>query len=419
MRLTFAVRQVALAALVVGAGQAAYATNGYFSHGYGIKAKGMGGAAVAMAQHAFAGANNPAASAFAGNRYDVGADLFMPERGMSRTFAGATVAETDSSREHFLIPEFGYNVALSNKIGVGLTVYGNGGMNTDYPTNVLNGQGHLGQNLMQLIVAPTVAYKVADNHSFGVSPLLVHQRFKAYGLQGFSGMSASPSNLTNNDTDSSNGVGLRLGYMGKLTDKITVGASYSPKINMTRFKSYKGLFASQGDFDIPENVTLGMAFQVTPAVLLALDYQRINYSGVPAVANPSSNMAPLGSANGPGFGWRDIDVWKLGVQWQVNPTWTLRAGYNKGQNPVMPNDVTFNILAPGVVTDHITLGATMQIDKASELSFSYAHAQQKSVNGVSMFDAYPMPNGSGGAGLIRETIGMKQNAFGIQYSRKF
>ncbi len=41
----------------------AHATNGYFSHGYGIKAKGMGGASVAMTDNAFAGANNPAAAA--------------------------------------------------------------------------------------------------------------------------------------------------------------------------------------------------------------------------------------------------------------------------------------------------------------------------------------------------------------------
>lgn len=419
MHCSWGLRQVALAAALAVTGSAAWATNGYFSAGYGMKAKGMGGASVAVSDDIFTGANNPAASAFAGNRYEVGADIFMPERGMSRAFNGTTVAATDSDRKAFLIPEFAINKAVSDKIGVGLTVYGNGGMNTDYPTNVLNGQGHLGQNLMQLVVAPTVAYKVADDHSFGVSPLLVHQRFKAYGLQGFGGMSSAPAQLTDNGTATSNGLGVRLGYMGKLTDRLTVGASYSPKINMTRFKSYQGLFAGQGDFDIPENYTLGLAFQVTPAVQVALDYQRINYSGVPSVGQPSASMAPLGASNGPGFGWHDIDVWKLGVQWKLNPTWTLRAGYNRGQNPIASSDVTFNILAPGVVTDHVTLGGTMQLDKSSELTFSYMHAQYKSVSGVSLFDAFPPPNGTGGAGLIRETIGMKQNSIGVQYSRRF
>ena len=51
---------------------AAMATNGYFSHGYGIKSKGMGGASVAVNDNAFAGANNPAAAAWAGNRVELG-----------------------------------------------------------------------------------------------------------------------------------------------------------------------------------------------------------------------------------------------------------------------------------------------------------------------------------------------------------
>jgi long-chain fatty acid transport protein len=31
---------------------------------------------------------------------------------------------------------------------------------------------------MQLIVAPTAAYKVAPNHSIGISPLIGYQRFQ-------------------------------------------------------------------------------------------------------------------------------------------------------------------------------------------------------------------------------------------------
>jgi long-chain fatty acid transport protein len=397
----------------------AHATNGYFPHGFGLKAKGMGGAATALAQDAFAGVNNPAASAFAGNRWDLGGDIFMPDRSMNRTFNGSPTASAESDRKVFLIPEFGYNQTISDRLSWGVTVYGNGGMNTTYPatSNVLNGTGQLGVDLMQLVVAPTVAYKLNDRHSLGVSPLLVYQRFKAFGLDGFGSISSDSTKLTNKGADSSTGLGVRLGYMGRLSDTLSIGASYSPKIGMSRFKDYAGLFAEGGDFDIPENYTLGLAVQATPALLFAMDYQRINYSGVASIGNPSSNMAPLGAANGPGFGWRDINVWKIGAQWQFNPTWTLRAGYSKGQNPVTPANVSFNILAPGVVTDHITLGATMQMDKQSELTFTYMHARNNEVSGASLFNN-PMFGGSGGT-AIQETIRMKQNSIGIQYSRKF
>lgn len=394
----------------------AMATEGYFSHGYGMKAKGMGGASVTSTDNAFAGANNPASAVWAGNRIEGGVDIFMPDRGMSRAGAGPLSADVKSDSSVFFVPEFGYNTGISNQIGVGITVYGNGGMNTDYaggqvncgqgPANVLCGSDGLGVDLMQLIVAPTVAYKFNANHSVGISPLLVYQQFKAKGLQAFVPMSGAPNNVTNTGTDSSAGFGVRLGYLGKLTDTVSVGASYSPKIKMGKFDKYAGLFASAGTFDIPENYTLGASFDVTPGVTMSLGYQRINYSAVSSIGNPSTNRAPLGSAGGPGFGWSDINAWKLGVQWQATPVLTLRAGFNKSDNPIQSRDVSFNIIAPGVTTTHVTLGGTYALSPTTELTVAYMHAPKQSVTGQSFL-----------AGT--ETIRMSQNAIGVQFGMKF
>lgn len=417
------VRNLAALAVIAGPLTAAMATNGYFSHGYGIKAKGMGGASVAMTDNTFSGANNPAAAAWAGNRVEAGIDVFMPSRSMERTGNSFGLnTSVDSGSDLFLVPEFGYNRAINDQLGVGITVYGNGGMNTDYAGgtsqcqnrftgamyagNALCGVGNLGVDLMQLVVAPTVAYKLNDRHSVGVSPLLVIQQFKAYGLSSFGGMSSDATKLTSGNYDRSTGLGVRLGYLGKLNDKFSVGASYSPKIGMSKFDNYAGLFAGGGNLDIPENYTLGASFLVTPAVTLAFDYSRINYSGVPSIANPSNLAAPLGSANGPGFGWTDINVWKLGVQWQASVPWTLRAGINVGDNPVQSRDVSFNILAPGVITKHLTLGGTYAMSSSTEMSFSYMYAPSNSVSGPSMF---------GGT----ETVKMSQQAFGIQFGWRY
>jgi hypothetical protein len=42
----------------------------------------------------------------------------------------ALTVESDSN--YFLVPEFGYNRMVNNNLALGVTVYGNGGMNTDY-----------------------------------------------------------------------------------------------------------------------------------------------------------------------------------------------------------------------------------------------------------------------------------------------
>lgn len=418
----------------------ALATNGYFSHGYGMKAKGMAGAATATADDAFGGAVNPAKMVFVGDRIDFGADLFSPRRSAQRSGSGANAIDTsviDSDSNYFLIPEFGYNKLINPNFSLGVTVYGNGGMNTDYPGgqiaggacpnfnaggapfNILCGSGRLGVDLMQLIVAPTASYKVNETHAFGISPLLAYQRFKADGLHGFAGFTTTGTTnfLTNKGYDSSTGWGARIGWMGKVSDSVTLGAAYSTKLKMGKFDKYRELFADQGLFDIPANYNVGLAFKASPTVTLALDYQRINYSGVSSVANPSTNFGAttagsLGVAGGRGFGWSDVNVYKLGVEYAYSKDVTLRAGYNHGDNPIQARDVTFNIIAPGVVQDHLTFGLTYKTSTGGELTLAYMHAFSKSVSGTSLFQGLGVnPGGT-------ETIKMYQNSIGIAYGWK-
>ena len=58
----------------------AYATDGYFSHGFGIKAQGMGGVGIALPQDALAAATNPAGMGLIGDRIDFGVTWFRPQR---------------------------------------------------------------------------------------------------------------------------------------------------------------------------------------------------------------------------------------------------------------------------------------------------------------------------------------------------
>lgn len=127
---------------------------------------------------------------------------------------------------------------------------------------------------------------------------------------------------------------------------------------MTKFDKYKGLFTQEGDFDMPENYSAGVAAKLSPKTTVALDYQRINYSDVKSVGNPSSLLLAcfagnaancLGGSDGAGFGWQDVNVWKLGVAYQYDNRLTLRGGYSRSSNPIRTDDVTINILAPGVV----------------------------------------------------------------------
>ena len=235
-------RRKLIAALAAAAPFAVHATDGYFSHGYGMEAKGMGGAALAVTGNGFGAANNPATMVFSGNTFEIGLDLFSPHRRAERTgapdFAGLN-GSADSDSTLFAIPEFGFNKLINPKLALGVTVYGNGGMNTDYPGdqipnasacagfnpnpgpyNLLCGNGRLGVDLSQLVIAPTVAYKLTDSHAIGIAPLFGYQRFKLEGLQAFDNpnFSTSPGNVTNQGYDTASGWGARIGWLGRITE---------------------------------------------------------------------------------------------------------------------------------------------------------------------------------------------------------
>jgi long-chain fatty acid transport protein len=428
---------------------AAYATDGYFPHGHGMKAKGMGGAAMAMTSDAFGGADNPATRVFVGSRLDVGADWFRPDRSAKREGSAGGAGFLDGAAEgnetqNFIVPEFGFNTMLRPDLSLGISVVGHGGMNTDYPSgqldqgicqggapngvrvNLLCGTGNLGVDLAQVVFAPTLAYRFAPGHSLGVSPLVAYQRFKAYGLDAFKPISSDPDNLTNRGYDDSWGAGVRIGYYGRVTQALAVGAAYATKIDMQEFDKYRGLFAEQGDFDIPENYGFGIAFTATPKLMIAADYMRINYSKVASVGNPSNQPGcapsfPVGPGVGPGclgasgssigFGWQDVNVVKLGVEYHWDSRLTLRAGYNHSDNPIEARDVTFNILAPGVVQDHLTLGFTYGLSKTAEVTMAYMHAFENSVSGPANNPYFNV----GGT----ETLTMSEDSLGIAFGWKF
>ncbi len=414
-----ALRMMVIAASLAPA--AALATTGYFSHGYGLKAKGMGGVGIALPQDALAPATNPAGLAFVGNRLDAGLDWFRPIRSSEivGNGAGADGSYDGSGRKDFFIPEFGWSRSISQNLAIGVAVYGNGGMNTRYnrsPFTAFGGNSPAGVDLIQLFVAPTVAYKLNPDHSIGLSLNLAHQRFSADGLNAFAGVSSNSANLTNRGDDSSNGWGARLGWTGQISPSVTLGATYQTRTRMSRFKKYEGLFAERGDFDIPENYGAGIAVKATPALTVAVDIQQINYGKVKAVGNPADfacllgGTCPLGSSNGPGFGWRNTTVYKLGLSYEVSKALTLRGGYVTLRQPIPSSQTFFNMLAPGVVEDHLTLGATWALSNTTELTVGYMHAFKKKVNGSG---SIPAGFGSGNA-----NIQMYQDSLGVAFGWK-
>jgi long-chain fatty acid transport protein len=400
----------------------AHATNGYMPIGYGQQNEAMGGASIALPLDSIAAANNPAGMAMLGDRADVGLTWFRPNRHADITgnLAGANGSYDGNGRSNFFIPTLGYNKMINADTSLGVSVFGNGGMNTQYNKNpfaAYGSSGNAGINLSQLFIVPTWAMKLNPTNSVGVSLNLAYQMFSATGLHAFDNpqFSSNPGHVTDNGTDTSTGYGFRLGWTGEVIPTVTLGATYQSKTKMGKFSKYSGLFADQGSFDIPSNYGVGIAVKAMPKTTIAFDIQRINYADVPSVGNSFKSLPPayggtgaqLGATGGPGFGWQNMTALKLGVSYVVDTKFTMRAGYDHNNQQIPSSQTLFNILAPGVVQNHLTLGGTWTLADKSELNVAYVHAFNNKVNGSGS-----IPAGLGGG---EANISMHEDSIGISY----
>lgn len=289
----------------------------------------------------------------------------------------------------------------------------------------------LGVNLAQALITTTLAYKITPNHSIGFAPIIGYQTFRAYGLGLFQGLSSDPNNVTNKGNDDAWGFGAQIGYMGTLGN-FSIGLNARSRIYMEEFDDYAGLFAEQGDFDIPATFGAGISYRATPKLTLAADVSRILYGDVDAVANkgptadeffngltgaltgnPALVSNPLGTNDGWGFGWDDVWVYKIGVNYAYNNSWTFRAGYNYAEVPFDDDQALFNVLAPAVVEQHITAGFTHAFNPRSEVTVTYMHAVRNDV------EYTYQGTGQNAAFSYSAKNDMYQNALEVSYGLKF
>jgi long-chain fatty acid transport protein len=404
-------------ALLLLATRSALATNGYFLQGYGTSQKAEAGVGIALPQDALTVATNPAGLAEIPGAVTFGVELFRPDRGATLVQGGQAADFDGNGTKNFYLPEIGVNGRITPRLAWGVALYGNGGLDTDYRSNPFarfGANGSAGVDLEQAFLSPALAFKINDANSVGVSLNIAYQRFKAKGIGLFAGFSSDPADVSDHGADTSTGLGVRLGWLGHIGDFVTVGATWQSKTHAGRFKDYAGLFAGHGSFDIPESYGVGIAVHPSTAWSIALDWQRILYSDVPAVGDPINSLftgVPLGADNGPGFGWRDISVVKLGGSYAVSDAVTLRAGLSKSQQPIPSSQTFFNILAPGVIETHLTLGGSFKLSDRNTLHAALLHAFKHTVDGAG---SIPPAFGGGEA-----NIHLEENSLAISFSHGF
>jgi len=371
--------------------QNSWAANGAHLTAISSASKGMGGVSVGRYLSGMDGLyRNPATltqskTAVGGIQLEGGVQIAQL-LGKANTGAG----DKESSDKSRIIPDVGMTYRLTDDLTTGLAVVTYGGVFNDYVGETSISEIKTDGRSHRLMLG--AGYQVTENLSLGVTPFMNYSTLSLNLTSATTGLQS---------TRSANGAvafGGTFGLHANVVENLSVGASYSMKTNLKikelvdldGFGPGTGSAVTAGALDDvtiqePDEVNVGVAFQATEDLILAVDYRLKRWA-----ASETFND----------LGWTDQHVIALGAQYQMGE-WALRSGVNYGKSPiedktgqldtpvvdmeghtVFPSSVTLLNMAsfPAISEWNLSAGVGWAVSSALDLDMAFVYSPSKTVS---------------------------------------
>lgn len=358
-------------------------TNAISEIGVGAKSKGMGGVGVALPQDAFAAGMNPAGMACVGSRFDAGFGWLWQRGSLTISVDNGVRIPLKSSRGLWL-PEGAIAWEFCHCQVVGIAAFTSAAGHTKYNEGPIGGDPNTGALYYNLFVTPSWGWRINSAHSVGVALNLSFDWFNLKGANFFALNSIHPNDVTNRGNNTGEGVSVRIGWMGQFCNQLRVGATFQTQTWSDRHKKYQGVLVNEGYINLPPEMGLGIAWNCLPCVTVAADFVYRVWQASDEFDNTSRQtgtfFANFGASDGPGLGWKNQSIAKVGLAWTPFCCLTLRAGYNYGRSPISSTEHAINGIFLCPQEHHATVGATYRLC-CGEFTAFYYHAFQKRAKG--------------------------------------
>jgi long-chain fatty acid transport protein len=404
-------RAGAVAAALLVAPLAGHANTGMENLATGAKAMGRAGTAIAIGDDTSVMNTNPALlSNISDARADTSVEMMLPAFGYRNA-----LNDTGGKKPIYVIPSAGYARRISDRMVLGIAMFNEGGTGTDYgmldvDNTLLGGSGttaveHFSQ-FGYMIVSPTMAYQVTNELSLGVSPQI------GYGMLRMKMPFANPmlarfgaADMDGTDTNFRLKLGLaynaagRYGFGLAWTSKAAIRAKGDVTIT-TPTGDLPGMPAqsilrgqSRMDIGWPSSYKAGAFYDAGSLGRISAEVQRVRWSdyfrSIPVTFSgiTFNGMAMPDQSFTMDIGMRDQTAWRIGYEFPLNPSMTLRTGWAHGTNPV-PAQGIIAIFNP-IVEDHVSFGLGVQSGRNFEFNLGMVHGLKQTVTAAPMHAISP------------------------------
>ena len=337
-------KKILLASLVFSLSASVFA-GGYRVALQGQKALGMGHTGVAMAESSESLFFNPGAMAFLNGESFVGGVTLIDAETRYQNAGTNTTAQTDNPIGTPI--NLYYSTSGNDRLNYGLGVYTPYGNTVKWPADWAG--SHLVNNieLAAIFIQPTVSYQLSDSLGFGFGPALVIGAVEFNRNLSTSLVDANGNR--SNVTIKASGItalGMNLGFYLTPSDALSLGVNYRSKVDMKArgepadFEnvpaSLQAVFPDttfDADLVLPAELTIGLAYDISPQFKLAFDINRTYWSAYRSLDVAFANGA--GTSVNP-RNYQNANIYRLGVQYAMNDSLTLRGGVYLDESPIQP-----------------------------------------------------------------------------------
>ena len=344
------------------------------------------------------------------------------DRGVSPMPALAMVWGKEDSKHTFGVSAFGisgFGVTFPEEANNPMSPTFNPTLNSNpmnYP-QAAGGFGHLESDYMLLQVGLTWAYEITNNLSIGVQPTINYA-----ALELAPNPTASP-NLAGygiSDKASAMGFGAQLGVFYDTQKGLKFGLSYKTTQSFSdlEFKNThldNAVTENAFNMDYPAILSFGVGYSKADFDL-ALDYRYVDYENTDGFSE--KGWTSTGSVAG--FGWKNINIVSVGLQYKGIEKLPLRVGYTFSSNPIDDELAFYSSPATAVIANAFQFGLSYPITDNLMLNGVYHYgASDGKTEGEIMNPMLASPTNPYGA-ITGSKVGYEMTTsmvmFGVSYT---
>lgn len=282
------------------------------------------------------------------------------------------------------IPAAYYIQPLNDKVAVGLGLFSNYGVTTDYPKEMKSGSLAGKTSLATVNLNPNIAYRLNPHFSIGVGVSLVYGTAEFNRQLGSLSYSMPSSNLIY-VKGTSWGWGWNIGALYELDQNNRFGLSYRSQVNLNfdgDFTDYSGSITGKANNTVAANLSLPLPaiaefsgfHQLNSKWAISYSLQWTQYNKFKEI-KATSSQCKSGVCFLKQENYKDTYRWAVGTTYTMNDEWSLRYGFALDQNA---GQATLSI--PDTDRYWYSAGATYHFNPniSIDMGLSYIHSKKTS-----------------------------------------